>query len=278
MHSVGIELSKQLADAVERSASSIVRIQARRHLASSGIVWAEGIVVTAAHTVHRPDGIHITLPNGDTVEGTLAGRDDSTDVAVLRVDGATSPIAWSDAPPRAGEIAIAAGRPGRGARATVGFVTGVGGPWRTREGGRIDAIVEVEAHLPPGFSGGPLLAVDGRAIGMNTSRLVRGGTTIPHATLARVTRELLEHGTVRRPTLGVAVYPVERGLVVLSVQRDSAAESAGILVGDVLEAIDATELNDPHALREVLQSLTIGDGSSLRLTRGGEPREVQVSV
>ncbi len=278
MHSVGIELSKQLANAVERAASSIVRVEGRRHLASSGIVWAEGIVVTAAHTVHRTDGIHVTIPNGETVEGTLAGRDEGTDVAVLRVEGASSPIAWSDAPPRAGEIAIAAGRPGRGARATVGFVTGVGGPWRTRDGGRIDAIIEVEASLPPGFSGGPLLAVDGRAIGMNTSRLVRGGTTIPHATLARVTHELLEHGTVRRPALGVAVYPVERGLVVLSVQRDSAAESAGILVGDVLEAIGATELNDPHALREVLQSLTIGDASTLRITRGGERRELQVSV
>ena len=278
MNSVGIELSNQLAEAVERASASIVRVQARRHLASSGIVWAEGVVLTAAHTVHRPDGMHVTLPNGETVEGTLAGRDDTTDVAVLRVEGATPPIVWSDVPPRAGEIAIAAGRPGRGARAAVGFVTGVGGPWRTRDGGRMDAIVEVEAHLPPGFSGGPLLAVDGRAIGMNTSRLVRGGTTIPHATLARVTGELLEHGSIRRPVLGVAVYPVERGLVVLSVQRESAADSAGVLVGDVLEAIGTTEIGDPHALREALQSLTIGDASTVRLTRGGERRAVQVVV
>ena len=108
MRSVGIELSKQLADAVELAAKSMVRVQARRHLASSGIVLAEGVVVTAAHTVQRAEGIHVTLPDGETVEGTLAGRDESTDIAVLRVTGAKSPITWSDAPPRAGEIAIAA--------------------------------------------------------------------------------------------------------------------------------------------------------------------------
>jgi serine protease DegQ len=278
MNSLGTELSKQLADSVEQASASIVRVQARKHLASSGIVFAEGIVITAAHTVHRSDGIRVTLPNGETVEGTLAGRDESTDIAVLHVDAVTTPIVWSEAPPRAGEIVIAAGRPGRGARAAVGFVTGVGGPWRTRDGGRIDAIVEVEASLPPGFSGGPLLAVDGRALGMNTSRLVRGGTTIPHATLDRVTRELFEHGTIRRPALGIAVYPVERGLVVLSVQQESAASSAGILVGDVLQAIGPTELTDPHALREALQSLNLGDASTLRITRGGEVREVGVRM
>jgi len=152
-----------------------------------------------------------------------------------------------------------------------------GGAWRTRDGGRIDAIIEVDAHLPPGFSGGPLLATDGRALGMNTSRLVRGGTTIPHATLARVVGEILAHGTVRRPRLGVAVHPVERGVVVLSVQNCSAAESAGIIVGDVVEAINDSPLRDPHSLREILQSLDIGAPSTLRLTRGGEPREVQVT-
>ena len=272
MYSVGTELSQQLADAVEHAGTSIVRIAARPHLTASGIVWADGIVVAASHTIHHDEGIRVN----DT-EATLAGRDPATDIAVLRCAAATTPIAWSDAQPRPGEIVIAAARPGRGTRATVGFVTGAGGAWRTRDGGRIDAIIEVDAHLPPGFSGGPLLATDGRALGMNTSRLVRGGTTIPHATLARVVGEILAHGTVRRPRLGVAVHPVERGVVVLSVQNCSAAESAGIIVGDVVEAINDSPLRDPHSLREILQSLDIGAPSTLRLTRGGEPREVQVT-
>jgi S1-C subfamily serine protease len=290
MNSIGTELSRQLADAVERAGPAIVHIEGRRHLASSGILWSDGIVVTASHTLHRDEDIRV----GDA-EATLVGRDETTDVAVLRIAvlriavlriggtpgsgtgeregaggerGAATGIVWSDSVPRVGEIVIAAGRPGRGTRATVGFLTGVGGPWRTRDGGRIDAILEVDAHLPPGFSGGPLLAADGRALGMNTSGLVHGGTTIPHATLTRVVGELLEHGSIRRRHLGVGVYPVEEGLVVLSVQRGGPAEAAGVIVGDVLQ----TNAKD---LRE---SLDVSQAFTLKLTRGGEAREVEVEA
>ncbi len=280
MNSIGTELSRQLADAVERTGPSIVHIEGRRHLASSGIVWSDGIVVTASHTLHRDDDIRV----GDAA-ATLVGRDETTDVAVLRVGStpgsgtgergaasgereAAAGIVWSDAVPRAGEIVIAAGRPGRGTRATVGFITGVGGPWRTRDGGRIEAIIEVDAHLPPGFSGGPLLAADGRALGMNTSGLVRGGTTIPRATLTRVVNELLEHGSIRSHHLGVGVYPVEQGLVVLSVQRGGPAETAGVIVGDVLQT----------NARELRESLDAASAFTLKLTRGGEGREVAVAT
>ncbi len=280
MNSIGTELSRQLADAVERAGPSIVHIEGRRHLASSGIVWSDGIVVTASHTIHRDEDIRV-----GGAEATLVARDETTDVAVLRVgrtpgsgtgeqEGASGErealpaIVWSDTAPRVGEIVIAAGRPGRGTRATVGFLTGVGGPWRTRDGGRIDAILEVDAHLPPGFSGGPLLAADGRALGMNTSGLVRGGTTIPHATLTRVVNELLEHGSIRRRHLGVGVYPVEGGLVVLSVQRGAAADAAGVIVGDILQT----------NARELREALDAAASFTLKLTRGGEAREVAVAV
>ena len=103
MYSVGTELSQQLADAVEHAGTSIVRIAARPHLTASGIVWADGIVVAASHTIHHDEGIRVN----DT-EATLAGRDPATDIAVLRCAAATTPIAWSDAQPRPGEIVIAA--------------------------------------------------------------------------------------------------------------------------------------------------------------------------
>lgn len=267
MNSFGSELSRQLADAVERAGASIVHIEGRRHLASSGIVWSDGIVVTASHTIHRDEGIRV----GDA-EATLVGRDEATDIAVLRVasggPAAASGMEWIETAPRAGEIVIAAGRPGRNTRATVGFLTGVGGAWRTHGGGRIDAILDVDAHLPPGFSGGPLLTVDGQALGMNTSHLVRGGTTIPYATLTRVVNAILEHGAVRRPTLGVGIYPAEPGLVVISVQRGGLADTAGLLVGDVL-------LTNRESLREALE---VQQSFTLKLTRGGEPREVEVGV
>ncbi len=279
MNSIGTELSRQLADAVERAGPAIVHIEGRRHLASSGIVCSEGIIVTANHTLHRDDDIRV----GDTA-ATLVGRDETTDVAVLRLGSATGSaggregasgeredqagIVWSDAAPRPGEIVIAAGRPGRGTRATIGFVTGVGGQWRTRQGGRIDAILEVDGQLPPGFSGGPLLAADGRALGMNTSGLVRGGTTIPHATLSRVVGELLAHGAIRRRHLGVGVYPVEQGLVVLSVQRGGPAAAAGVIVGDVLQ----------NNARQLPDSPDDSSTLTLKLTRGGEVREVPVDL
>src|SRR5438067_7501346 len=107
MNSSATELSNALASAVEQASGSVVRVVARRHVASTGIAWSNDVVVTASHSIHH-DAIHV-----DDVDATLAGIDEVNDVAVLRIGGANlTPIAWSDSQPRAGEIVIAAGRAG----------------------------------------------------------------------------------------------------------------------------------------------------------------------
>src|SRR4051794_19964429 len=167
------ELSQSLAAAVAAASTGIVSIDGRRRIGSTGIVWsADGVIVTANHTLHADDGIEV-----DGVPAALVGRDPSTDVAVLRGERkGLTPIEFTDAEGlQVGNLVLAAGRPGRSIRAALGIVSALGGEWRTPDGARVERFIEVDGSLPAGFSGGPLLDPEGRAIGMNTSRLIRGG-------------------------------------------------------------------------------------------------------
>lgn len=270
MTATAAEISNSLASAIASASPSIVHVSAREHLASTGIVWTtDGVIITAAHAVQRDDGIDVRFDDGVTATAALAGRDESIDLAVLRVGRKDLHAPrWRDTSGlRVGHLVLAAGRPGRTVRATSGIVSGIGAEWRTPGGTQIDAYLDVDASLPPGFSGGPLLDADGACIGMNTSHLLRRtGATIPHATLVRVVDRILKHGTVTRPTLGIGIYPVEAGLLIISVKSGSTAERAGLLVGDIILT------KSPRALQERLQ-----DGAtSLNITRGGVEKRVSV--
>jgi S1-C subfamily serine protease len=227
-----------LADAIESAARSIVRIDGGRRIPSTGIAWSEDVVITAAHTLRNDDN--------------LIGWDPSTDVAVLR-SKALTPIAWNESAQRVGNFVAVAGHSNR---ATFGIISA------------IDDYIDVDATLPPGFSGGPLIDLEGRAIGMNTSRIRRNGTTIPIATLRRVVGAILQYGAVRRPFLGVGVHPVDGGVIVLSLAPEGPAKKAGLLVGDVITS----------PLQELLREEKIGSESTLHITRGGEPREMRITI
>jgi serine protease DegQ len=261
MTNFATELSNSLAAAIDAAAPSIVRVG--HH--SSGIVWsADGVILTASHALPSDDGIFV-----DGAPASLIGRDPSTDVAVLRAEGSFTPLPFAD-DVRVGHLVLAAGRPGRSVRATLGIVSAIGGEWRTDDGARIETYIEVDGTLPPGFSGGPLLNTEGRALGLNTTRLTRIGGTVPSATLRRIVTAILEHGSTRRPFLGVGVYPVDGGLLVMSVHAESAAKNAGLMIGDVLTSYQRpAELN--AALRE-------GGELTLRFTRGGAAHEVRVRI
>jgi S1-C subfamily serine protease len=227
-----------LADAIESAARSIVRIDGGRRIPSTGIAWSEDVVITAAHTLRNDEN--------------LIGWDPSTDVAVLR-SKALTPIAWNESAQRVGNFVAVAGHSNR---ATFGIISA------------IDDYIDVDATLPPGFSGGPLIDLEGKAIGMNTSRIRRNGTTIPIATLRRVVGAILQFGAVRRPFLGVGVHPVDGGVIVLSLAPDGPAKKAGLLVGDVITS----------PLQELLREEKIGAEATLHITRGGEPREVRITI
>jgi S1-C subfamily serine protease len=287
-------LSDDLAGAVEHAGRSIVAIHARRRIPSSGIVWQQGVVVTASHTISREEDITLTLPDGGSVPAVLAGRDESTDLAVLRTE-ADTPAAEQGAAGalRPGSIVLAVGRPGGGVTASLGLVSAVGGEWRTWQGGRIDRFVRLDLAIYDGFSGGALVEAGGRVLGLNTSGLARGmPLTIPATTVDRVAGRVLKGGRVTRGYLGLASQPVrlpdglrhalhltgDFGLVVVNVEPDGPADRAGVLLGDILIALDEGPVTDP---RDVLAALTpekVGQSIRARVLRGGEPTDVSITV
>jgi len=288
------ELSSQLATAVETAGRSIVAINARRRIPSSGIVWRDGVIVSASHTVRRDDEIPVTLPNGDSTVGKVAGRDSATDLIALRVEGTKSYVAprADVASLRVGSLVLAVGRPGHHVSASFGIVSAVGEGWRTWQGARIDRVLRLDLAVYDGFSGGPLVDPSGAVLGLNNSALARGTPlSLPAAAVDRVLDELLERGHVRRPFIGIAVQPValsvsvvkqhslksDTGLLIVSIADGSPAEKAGMLLGDVLLEANGNELSGPDELLDALSGVSSDGAVTLKFLRGGTVKTASIT-
>ena len=289
-----VELSGELEAAVEKAAPSVVRVEGRRRSASSGVAWsADGVIVASHHAVDAEDGVPIGLHDGRTVTARVVGRDPASDLAVLRAEATGLVVPqWDEGrAPRVGHLVVGLSRPGRSARARLGIVSAVAGEWRTPAGGRLESYLETDIDPHPGFSGGLLLAADGRAIGATTAGLLRGaGMAVPAASLRRVVEALLTRGRMRRGWLGIGTQPVALGpelrprlgqataLLVLSVQPDSPAARAGLLLGDVLLRAGEERLTGPAALLPALDEDRVGHELRLRVLRAGEERDATIVV
>jgi serine protease DegQ len=289
-----VDLSNGLAGIVDAVGSSVVRVEARSHMPSSGIVWAaDGLVVTASHTVETDDHARVGLADGRTVSATLVGRDPTTDVAVLRTDASSLAVPEWDAATHAlaGHLVVSLGRPGRTIRAALGMLGAVADTWQTPAGGRLDRYLQVDTTAPRGFSGGPLVTVEGRVLGMNTSRLLRGATlAVPAATLRRVVDALIAHGRIRRGYLGIGAHPVrlpaavrqqlgqDAGLLVVSVEPSSPADRAGLYLGDVIIGVNDTSVRGLRDLAGALTEDRIGSQVMARVLRAGTARDMPVLV
>jgi S1-C subfamily serine protease len=288
-------LSNDLAGAVDRAGQSVVAIHARRRIPASGIHWRPGIIVGAHHTIQRDEDITISLADGSSVAATLVGRDPTTDLAVLKVEEAKVPVASpaSDAAIRVGALVLALGRPGTAVTASLGVISAVGGEWRTWHGGAIDRFVRLDVSIYDGFSGGPLVDAAGRVLGVNTSGLSRGAAlTVPASTVDRVVDQLLAKGRVARGYLGLGLHvvrlpatlverhalPNDVGIMVVSAEPGSPSDRAGVLIGDILIAVDGSAIADPAELLRVLGSDRVGQQITLRIIRGGEPLDVALTV
>ena len=297
MSEVLSNLSEALAAAVETASPSIVRVEARRRLPASGIVWyAEGVIVTAHHVVEQDDNIGIGLADGRTVTASLVGRDPTTDLAVLRIQGAQSgrlptPVWVGTESLKVGHLALTLGRPTDNVMATLGIVSALKKDWRTPAGGEFDYYLQTDALMYPGFSGGPAVDANGQFIGMNTSAILRGITlTVPALTVRRVVEALLAHGHVRRGYLGVSAQTVrlpsglatqldqESGLLLGSVEADSPAERGGLFMGDTIVAMDGQPVRDLDDLLILLNGDRDGRSVPIRIVRGGQISEVRVVV
>ncbi|MBA3261234.1 MAG: serine protease [Thermoleophilaceae bacterium] len=286
-------VQEAIATNAERVGPSVVGL-GRGWGLGSGVVIADGRVLTNAHNVRR-EQVTVVFADGRRETGEWTGADPDLDLAVLSVDtGAAPPVTWEPgAAPGIGTAVLALANPGgRGLRTTLGFVASDGRSFRGPRGRRIAGAIEHTAPLPRGSSGGPLVDVEGRLLGLNALRL-EGGliVAVPATAAVKERTEGLARGEApASPRLGVAVAPPraarrmrravglpERpGLLVRAVEDDSPAAAAGIEAGDLLAAADGTELGTVDVLYELLDS--VSDGGSLELTvvRGTEERPVKV--
>lgn len=273
-------LSDEIASTVERAAPSVVAVEGRSRIGSSGFFVRPDLVLTADHALES-DEIEIVRADGKEERVTVAGRDPSTDLALLRTAIAGTLLPFADGVPRVGAIALAVARDDDGdLAATMGVISAVGGPWRTWQGGEIDRFVRADLSFYPRFSGSPLLDAGGRVVGLNTGGLSRRqAITVPAATIERVVETLLTRGgRIPRGYLGVALQRVAGGAIVLGVEANSPAESGGLIVGDVITALGGERVDDAQDVHAQLGGAAVGKALTIDVLRGGVAKRVDVVV
>ena len=289
-------LSHESASVIEKAGSAVLAVHARRRIPASGVHWRPGIVVTASHVLERDEEITVTLPGGRTAGATLAGRDPSTDLAILKIEDSKLPVAelGDITTLKVGHWVLAAGRTSEGgSRASLALVGVVGPAWRTWSGGLLDHTVRLDRNLHPNFSGGPALDDQGRMLGINTSALSRyAAVVIPASTVKRVAAELEQKGHIGRGYLGLGMQPVrlprklreslklstETGIMIMRVEPEGPAERAGVMLGDVLVALDASPVHDIDDVQSYLSGEQIGKPVKASIIRGGTLVELVVAV
>jgi S1-C subfamily serine protease len=287
--------SNNLAAAVGLAGAAVVEINAGRRLRSSGVHWRQDTVVTVSHALRHEEDVAVTGADGRTLVARLTGRDPGSDLAVLSVDGAGIPLAKTSepTPPRVGQLVLSIGRADGLPSASLGIIGLIGGPWRTWRGALIDQLIRPDVGLYNGFSGGLLVDASGGALGINTSGLSRSAPlTIPSSTVNRVIDELLKTGRISRGFLGVGLYSVKIprriveahglskavGLIVVNVEPDGPADKAGLLVGDILLALNGIDVTETDDVQCVLDPDLIGKTVTASIIRGGSPLQVEIIV
>jgi serine protease Do len=286
------ELSTQMADAVDAVASSVVQVQGRRRPAS-GLVHADGIVLTTMRAIGGDDGLRVRRHDGNVLEAELAGWDPATSLAVLRVANlGLSPLLPSPASPRVGHIALAVARSwSNSVTASAGIISVIGGPLPTGRRRAIDQVIRTTAPMHDGFSGGAFINSTGGLIGVTTATTIRGTVVvIPAGIAGAAAQRVLEHGRVRRGYLGVMGQPVtlsesqaassgrNSALLVVGVAPASAAASAGVLVGDIVLALDDTLTASPEDLLDLLATQPVGRQATLKVLRGSTAVDLPVTI
>jgi S1-C subfamily serine protease len=291
-----VELSNALAQATQVAAAHLVAVHSGPRGSSSGIMWRAGLVVTADHALHHDEEIQLTLPNQRVVTATLAGRDATTDLAVLKCPEASTPVAafGETASLAPGSLALFVGRTRvSGPVAALGVVS-LAVAERKHWGGSVLApYVRLDVGLQPTAVGGAVVDARGNVVGLATTRFARfGAVAVPVATVDRVTDVLLSHGHIPRGYLGVGLQPVrlppdvfasgarrsKTATIVLDVAPAGPAHKSGILIGDLILSIEDNEIQHPGDVHSMLGPDSIGKTLSVHLARGGKIQQVQVAV
>lgn len=292
MSNVLVELSNAFAAAVETAGKSTALVNARRRIPATGIAYAADLVLTADHAVERDEDLSVTLFDGREIPASLAGRDPSNDLALLRLE---RPAAFPASPAddaKIGQLVLALGRTStNGIEASLGVVSAVSGPVRTPRG-LIERYLRTDTTMFPGFSGGPLVDAEGRVVGVNTSFGRGMPFTIPAGAAWKAAEQLARHGSVRRGYLGIRSQVVEisstgqqalkreqaTGLLVMGIEADTPASWGGLIVGDILVGLNGHPVGDHDELFARLTGEVVGQSTPIEILRGGQPQVLPVVI
>ncbi len=288
-------LSQSLSEIVTQTSKAIVSVSGRRS-AATGIHWRKGLIVTSCEALRTNDSFKLGLPDGQTIETELLGADPTTDIAVLalpaEVEMPTATLGKAQGL-ALGQLVSTVGRSMRGGQFTsLGMVSQVGSAWRSQLGGQIDQYIEVSLNLRRGSAGCPLINASGEVVGFNTFGPRRKVLTIPAATVNPIIEQLQQRGKLSRGYLGLGMQAIplgenlqqqhdltnQFGIMVVSVDADSAADSAGMLLGDVMVAVDDVALESLQQIQALLGPQSVGKVLEVKLLRGGEVKTATVTV
>ena len=290
-----------VSELYERAAPSVVSISARSVQpganafqaeasgelgVSSGsgfVLDEEGRVVTNAHIVSGVTDVQVTFPDGQRVEAQVIGKDEQTDLAVLRVPPGTldlRPLELGDSDAvRTGDRVVVVGNPsGLQATAGTGRIAGSGRRVEVHAGYVVEGLLETDAVIEPATSGGPLLGPDGRVVGITARLSEDGGFAVPANIARSVLAELEKSHKVIRPWIGLRGEATEEGLEVLDVHAGGPAEDASIQPGDVIASIDGVEVRTLAGLLSEVDGHSVGDTVELTVVRAGGRIEVMVRL
>ena len=278
-------LSSAIATVVARATPAIVTVHSHRSRAS-GFIWKRNLVVTADEALAEEGGISIELSDGTVRPAKTAGRDHTTDVALLRFDTQEdakdiATIKLSPSVPTLGSLAVVVAAERGFPAAALGTVSLVGGRWRSLRGGEIDARVELDVRLRHSHQGGLVMDASGDAIGMAVLG-PRRVIVIPTATIERVAARLETHGRIARGYLGVGLQPVKLddgvGAMVMSVDKSGPSFTAGIRQGDVIVGWNDDKITGVRSLLQALGPDSVGSVAEVTVRRAGEPVRVKLTI
>lgn len=286
-----VQFSDALAARVEFTKPTAVAIRLAHERFVTGTVWQSDVVVASEQSLPRREEFEVVMTGGTVTTAKVAGRDSSTNIAVLRPQAplASSSITTNEA--RAGAIVIAIGADGTGgASARLGIVNIVGPEWHSSRGGLIDRRIALDVRLARSEEGGPIFDAAGSCIGMSTFGPRGQVLVIPAATIDRIVPTLLKDGRVARGWLGVALQAVavpdalretvdqSSGLMVMSVVENGPAAQAGIVAGDIILSVDGTSTRRFRKIARHFGSENIGRKAELRVIRSGAVITVKTTI
>jgi S1-C subfamily serine protease len=289
--------SEAVIRAVEAVGPAVVRVDVGRGGGSGVIFTPDGFVLTNHHVVERAQSVTVTLPDGRSLPADTIGRDADTDLAVIRVSGDGLPWArlGDSKRVRVGQVAIAIGNPyGFHHSVTSGVVSALGRSLRSRTGRLMDDILQTDASLNPGNSGGPLVTTTGEVIGINTAMILPAQGicfAIASNTVRVIAGRLIRDGRIRRSYIGVAgqqiplpralvracQMAVSSGVLVTSIEPKSPAAAAGLLKGDVILGFAGAPVSGIDDFHRLLTAERIGVGTALTILRRSERRDVMIT-